>query len=72
MYNEIPVVNRRVGVGGVYQLNTSACNAVGYSNPNKVGVQMRQPSWDWTVRVGCTDSLALFALWVRCSYAKRY
>ena len=30
MYNAAPLVNRRVG--RVYQLNTSACNAVGYSD----------------------------------------
>lgn len=31
MYEGFSLDNRRVG--GVYQLNTSACNAVGYSNP---------------------------------------
>ena len=31
MYHAPPLVNQRVG--GVYQLNTSACNAVGYSDP---------------------------------------
>lgn len=45
MYEVPPLVNRRVG--GVYQLNTSACNAVGYPDPNNVCVHMRQPSWDW-------------------------
>lgn len=59
MYKVPPLVNGRVG--GVYQLNTSACNAVGYGNPNNVCVRMRQPSWDWITRVGDTDTFALFA-----------
>ena len=42
MYRAPPLVNQRVG--GVYQLNTSACNAVGYSDPIIVWVRMRQPS----------------------------
>lgn len=59
MYKVPPLVNGRVG--GVYQLNTGACNAVGYGTPNIVGVRMRQPSWDWIAQVGCPDTFALFA-----------
>lgn len=52
MYKVPRLVNGRVG--GVYQLNTSACNAVGYGNPNNVCVRMRQPSGigllEWVVQ----------------------